>query len=221
VAVTVKYRGQSIIRDFWEHYTEFPDIYDRFALSSVCAVEELDALFGFARQHVLNVASGTGKESFKIAHRSRRVIGLEASTTMLSFAVARQKALRIDNTRFVRGLAETLPFRDATFGRVLSIHGAPFVGWGYEELSARECLRVVKPGGWVAFVSTPDPSGLTPFLGPLGFDFRALDVEIDFGTLDEALATWGCIYGEEAIDHLLDEQTSKVTLGFGIWWRRK
>lgn len=221
VAVTVKYRGQSIIRDFWEHYTEFPDIYDRFALSSVRAVEELDALFGFAGTRVLNLSSGTGKDAFEIARVANDVIGVEPDENMRAFAVRKQLAGGVTNVEFVPGVAENLSMFDGNdFDRVVSIHGVPFE-WDEEGASIRESLRVLKPSGWVAFVSAPDPSDLRPIIEPFGFDFRALDVEIDFGTLDEALATWGCIYGEEAIDHLLDEQTSRVTLGFGIWWRRK
>jgi ubiquinone/menaquinone biosynthesis C-methylase UbiE len=218
--IITQYRGNQIIRDFWEHYTEFPELYDRFALTSVRAVEQLDAIFGFGGHRVLNIASGTGKDTFEIARRAKRVIGLELSSTMLSFAVSRQRQLRTDNVDFVAGVAEALPFRDATFGRALSIHGAPFVGFGWEEVSARECLRVVEPGGWAAFVSAPDPSDLSPFLLPLGFEFREVDVELDYGSLDEALATWGCIRGEEAIDHLLDENTSTIRDGIGIWFRR-
>jgi ubiquinone/menaquinone biosynthesis C-methylase UbiE len=213
------HRGHRVIHDFWEHYTEFPDLYDRFALSSVTAVEQLDAIFGFTHQRVLNVASGTGKDTFEIARRADHVIGLEPSTTMRSYAVAMRQKLHVCNVDFVSGLAEQLPFDDATFGRALSIHAAPFVEWDWD-LSARECLRVVEPGGWVAFVSAPDPSDLSPRLSPLGFEFRQVDFELDYGTLEEALATWGCIRGEEAIDYLLMNNTSKVPDEFGIWFRR-
>jgi hypothetical protein len=87
-------------------------------------------------------------------------------------------------------------------------------------VSARECLRVVERGGWAAVVSAPDPTDLSPFLRPLGFEFRAIDLELDYGSRDGALATWGCIRGERAIDQILDENTSTITDGIGIWWRR-
>jgi hypothetical protein len=42
---------------------------------------------------------------------------------------------------------------------------------------------------------------------------------MDYGSLEEALATWGFIYGEEAIDYLLDRRTSRLTWSLRIWHR--
>ena len=78
-AIVVGHRGYPTIRDFWEHYTEFADLYDRFALSSVRAVEEMDRLFGLAGVDVLNIGSGSGRDSFEIARRATHVVGIEPS----------------------------------------------------------------------------------------------------------------------------------------------
>jgi hypothetical protein len=94
----------------------------------------------------------------------------------------------------------------------------PSSGTTRDRLSPSACEH--QGGGWVAFVSAPDPSALKRIMAPFGCDLRALDVEIDYGTVDEALATWGSAYGEEAIDRLLDGQSPKVTVGLGIWFRR-
>jgi ubiquinone/menaquinone biosynthesis C-methylase UbiE len=214
---TDSYRGYPIIRDFWEHYTDDPALYDRFALSSLRAVEQLDRMLGFADRRVLSIASGTGKDAFEMARRSHRVVGIELSEHMLRFAEDRRTAMKVRNVRFVRAVAETLPFRDEAFDCALSIHGAPFVGWGWEALAVREAIRTVRPGGWVAFVSAPDASILSPFVTPFGFEFTSVQVELDYGSLDEALATWGRINGEAAIDDLLARRSSRVSVGLGVW----
>ena len=233
----VGHRGYPTIRDFWNHYTEFADLYDRFALSSVSAVHELDQLFGFADTRVLNIGSGSGRDSLLIAQRAREVIGIEPSPDMRNYALAKQRDLHVRNVRFVDGVAEDLgAFDDGTFDRAVSIHAAPFP-WDTEAAAVREALRVVRSGGHVAIVSTtpawrmdhergvsdpPDvpPDFLESHLGPYGFTPQDALVTLDYGSLPEALATWGCIYGEDAIDHLLDRRTSVLTWSLRIWHRQ-
>lgn len=220
MATTIIHRSHPVMRDFWERYTEFPDLYDRFAVSSVRAVQELDEMLAFTGTRVLDMASGTGRAAFEMARLANHVVGVEPNDNMRTFAIQKQRSRRVDNVEFVAGVAEDLSsFGTGVFDRVVSVHGAPFE-WDDRGVAVRESLRVVKQDGWVAFVSAPDPSGLRRTMAPFGFEFREVDVEIDFGSVEEALATWGCVHGEEAIDHLLDTQTSKVTLGFGIWYRR-
>jgi SAM-dependent methyltransferase len=229
-AVTVDYRGFRLIRDFWNHYTEHPDLYDRFAIDSALVVQELDRRLGFAGRRALSIACGTGKDSFEISRLALSVVGIDMSANMLRFAAGRRRELRARNVSFVRSVAEGLPFRDGAFDCALSIHGAPFMGWGWEETSLREALRVVRPEGWVAFVSelpheampdriTPSELGLGELLEPFGFGFHRVDVEVDYGSVDEAAATWGSIYGERAVDRFLDEDTSRVVVPLGIWSR--
>jgi SAM-dependent methyltransferase len=65
---------------------------------------------------------------------------------------ARVEGLKVD---FVEGDAEALPFPDASFDAVLSIYGAMFAP--DQPRTAREMLRVLRPGGRLATASwTPD-----------------------------------------------------------------
>jgi hypothetical protein len=43
-----------------------------------------------------------------------------------------------------------------------------------------------------------------------GFAQDDVAVEIDYGSVEEAIATYGFIYGEPAIDYLLGRGTSKI-----------
>ena len=169
----------------------------------------------------------------KVAGRNA-VVCVEPSASMRDLAIRRRDELGAVNTEFVDAVAEDLSaFTDASFDRVVSIHGAPFLPWDAEGLTARESLRVVRPGGHVAFVTTTpgwrmdhEPAAteqpmardaLAEQLEPLGFTPRDVLVEMDYGSVDEALATWGCIYGADAIDYLLERQTSRLTWSLRIW----
>ncbi len=236
-ATVIGHRGYPIIRDFWEHYTEFADLYDRFALSSVGAVDELERLFGFTDKSVLNIGSGSGRDSFAVAGRARHVLGIEPSAAMREYAVGKKRALGVENVEFVGGIAENLAaFGGATFDRAISVHAAPFP-WDTDGAAIREAMRVVRRGGFVAFVSTTPgwrmdhqppgadegyalPDFLERALRAAWFTHRDTVVEMDYGSVAEALATWGCIYGEEAIDYLLDRRTAVLTWSLRIWYRQ-
>ncbi len=96
-------------------------------------------------QHVLDVACGTGVLACAAAERvaDGTVAGLDSNEEML--AVARRKNTRID---WKSGRAESIPFPDTSFDRVVSQFGLMF----FEDRVAglREMLRVLRPGGRLA-----------------------------------------------------------------------
>ena len=232
-----RHRGYPTLPGYWERfYRDDPELYDRFALSSVHAVAEMDALFGFADTNVLVLSAGTGRDAFEIAARARSVVGIEPSAAMREYAIHKQRRLGVANLEFLEGVGEDLShLPDDSFDRVVSVHGVPFPE-DAERAVVRGCLRVVRRGGHIAFVSTTPgwqmdhertpprdasaaPDFLEEYLGPFGFRARDVVVEMDYGSVDEALATWGYIYGEEAIDYLLDRRTSRLTWSLRIWHR--
>lgn len=92
---------------------------------------------------VLDVACGTGVLACAAAERAGptgAVTGLDINEDML--AVARRKSTRI---AWQHGRAESLPFPDASFDRVVSQFGLMF----FEDRVAalREMMRVLRPGG--------------------------------------------------------------------------
>lgn len=102
---------------------------------------------GVASGHtVLDVACGTGAAALaaaSIVGPSGRVAGLDANPEML--AVARRKSADID---WREGVAETLPFDDASFDAVVSQFGFMFFDDRPRALS--EMMRVLRPGGRLA-----------------------------------------------------------------------
>jgi SAM-dependent methyltransferase len=101
-------------------YDAIADQYDgRYARQTYTGVRQtLVAFLGdTSLTAVLEVGCGTGHWLPVIAGRARLVAGLDRSTPML--ALARRTAADV---HLVRGLAEQLPWRDASFDRIVCIN---------------------------------------------------------------------------------------------------
>lgn len=241
------YRGYPTVDNFWDRYhLEYPDIYDRFSLHSISAVDDIQQSLGFTGSIVLDIGSGTGLSAFRIAEYADLVVGIEPFISMRNYAIEKQKRLCINNVKFLQGVGEDLSwFSDREFDCAVSIHSLPII---WEDMGRTErdcqamvngCLRVVKNGGYIAIATTTPGwlwdhlvGGMTSFgepekkrptemlLEPLGFLFRDVRIVIDYGTIEEALATHGFIYGEKAIDYILDKNASKFSWSLRIFYRR-
>jgi len=123
---------------------------------------------------VLDVACGTGvlaRAAREMAGPTGTVTGLDRNPGML--AIARETA----GIEWVEGRAESLPFPDASFEKVVSQFGLMF----YEDRvgALREMARVAKPGGriavavWGAVDGTPGYAALVDLLRRLFDETRA------------------------------------------------
>src|SRR5271163_166236 len=103
-------------------------------------------------QAVLDVACGTGVVAITAARAGARVRALDLSPTLLERARenARITGVELD---FVAGDAEALPYPDAAFDVVLSQFGHMFAP--RPEVAVAEMMRVLRPGGRVAFSTWP------------------------------------------------------------------
>jgi SAM-dependent methyltransferase len=101
---------------------------------------------------VLDVACGTGVVAVTAAIKGAHVTGLDLTPELL--AAAKQNAATagvvID---FHEGDVEQLPFGDATYDAVVSQFGHMFAP--RPDVAVREMLRVLKPGGVLAFSTWP------------------------------------------------------------------
>lgn len=232
------HRGWATIDGDWDRFhREFPGTYDRFAISTLLIVDEMQKLVDFARTKVLVLAAGTGKGAFELARVADHVTAIEPWIEMRSFAIAKQQRLGVRNIDFVDGIAEDLSrFPDGAFDRCVSVAGAPFP-WD-DDAFMRECLRIVRPGGHVLFGGTTGSStahkrGSTQ-PGPVatearspnsltlrhGYDKRVIPATLTFSSKEEALATWGFIYGADAIQYLLDNDPAPLYVNLVIHHRK-
>lgn len=230
-------RPETIEGDWDRFYLEFPDVYDRFALTSLAVMPALRARYGIEGAAVLDAGSGTGRSTFALAESARSVVGLEPWDPMRAYAARRRDALGLGNVGFVTGAVEAMPFGPRSFDHVVSVYGFPFWfpddaehGLGLGRGFVADCRSIVRPGGWVvAVIGVPgqyageftpvvapalaavEPNGmLETYMEGLGFAWWDVDVDADYGTVEEAVATYGFIYGRRAIDHLRASQISRI-----------
>ena len=101
---------------------------------------------------VLDVACGPGnfsRDFARVVGPHGLVVGLDASPTMLARAVADTRDPQI---AYVRGDAEVLPFRDASFDAV-ACYAALYL-FGDPERAVDEMVRVLAPGGRLALFTS-------------------------------------------------------------------
>jgi SAM-dependent methyltransferase len=101
---------------------------------------------------VLDVACGTGVVAVTAARRGATVTGLDLTPELLE--VARENARLADVAiEWREGDVEGLPFAADTFDVVVSQYGHMFAP--RPEVAVGEMLRVLKPGGTIAFSTWP------------------------------------------------------------------
>src|ERR1700683_2874467 len=105
-----------------------------------------------AGQRVLDVACGTGVVAVTAALRGAKASGLDLTPALLERAKKNAQIAGVD-VEFVEGDAEALPYPDASFDVVLSQFGHIFAP--RPAVAIAEMLRVLKPGGTIAFSTWP------------------------------------------------------------------
>lgn len=121
---------------------------------------------------VLDVGCGPGAAVRAASGSVTRAVGVDRSEPMI--AIARRRSKRFENVEFLTAGAEDLPFPDAAFDRVWTIHS--FHHWQDRPGGIAECRRVLKPAGRLLIVESDTSSahGLDPTrAAELADDLRA------------------------------------------------
>ncbi len=122
------------------------------AVTTPCAAKLVTRAGVKAGRRVLDVACGTGVVSVTAARRGARVTGLDLTPELLERARENARIAEVD-VAWLEGDVEKLPFADAAFDVVLSEFGHIFAP--RPEVAIGEMLRVLKPGGTIAFSTWP------------------------------------------------------------------
>jgi demethylmenaquinone methyltransferase / 2-methoxy-6-polyprenyl-1,4-benzoquinol methylase len=109
---------------------------------------------------VLDVATGTAAVAIELTRRTGcHVVGLDQSVEMLDAGRGRVEAADLgDRIELVVGIAERLPFEDASFDGLTSTYLLRYVD--DPAATMRELARVVRPGGTIAMLEFGLPQGL-------------------------------------------------------------
>jgi len=182
-------------------------------------IEIIAEKFSLAGKTVLDVGSGSGRSTFKLARYAGLVIGVEIQGEMLSAALENPRDPGRQHIRFCQGDAERLPLGADSVDMAV---GITLAGCDVRR-AALEMARVVQPGGialrvdvapgWYGGelnpVITGQPRDETAHEGTrdailADMGYEALDIykEQDFGTVERAVSTYGFIHSERVIEHL-------------------
>jgi SAM-dependent methyltransferase len=116
-------------------------------------------------ERVLDVACGSGNGAIAAARRNwGNSVGCDFVPALLERGRERAAAEGLA-VEFVEADAQDLPFEDASFDVAMSIFGAMFAP--DQEKTARELLRVVKPGGRIGMANWTPDGGLSKLFSTL------------------------------------------------------
>ena len=133
-------------RQGWKH---FAPLETRTTPAAARLVKFANARAG---QHVLDVACGTGVVAITAARIGAHVFGIDLTPELLKRAHENARIAKVE-IDFREGDVEALPFDDARFDVVLSQFGHMFAPRA--DVAIAEMLRVLKPGGTIAFATWP------------------------------------------------------------------
>ncbi len=133
-------------KQVWMHFAPYE------AHTTPCAARLVKRAGVHAGQRVLDVACGTGVVSVTAARTGANVTGLDLTPELLERAKENAQIAEV-NIDWHEGDVEKLPFGDAAFDVVLSQYGHIFAP--RPEVAIAEMLRVLKPGGTIAFSTWP------------------------------------------------------------------
>ncbi|CAI2079035.1 class I SAM-dependent methyltransferase [Serratia ficaria] len=108
-----------------------------------------------AEARLLDLGCGAGHASFTAAARVAQVMAYDLSAQMLAVVGQAAADKGLANIQLQQGVAEALPFEDASFEVVISRYSAHH--WHDVGRALREVKRVLKPGGKAIFMDVVSP----------------------------------------------------------------
>ncbi len=146
-----------------------PDLYHKFALSSVGLMSELEKQLDLTGLEVIDIGAGTGRTTLAAAKKAKKVTAVDAFGSVLFFNRKLAVGAGIENVTYIRGDSAHLPLREDSMD-------ASICAWAIIDHS--EAYRLLRPGGYMIDL-IPAPGMLCGELTPLLADvYPAIITEV-------------------------------------------
>ena len=235
---------ETIENDWNALFRDYPEIYDEFANVEMkpTLVEAINQFIPLKGKTVVDVGSGTGAPTLKIAEYASSVIGVEPESSMRALAEKHARERTIVNVKFVDGRAENLPVLDNSVDIVLAITLQTLFTEENIQRFAVEAERIIKPGGKIATVNIA-PLWYGGELGPiiygglrktmigeeerdksfaeLGFGYLDFDSLHCYGSVEKAVRTYGFIFGRNVIDYIKSHEITAIRFKYRMHYKTK
>jgi ubiquinone/menaquinone biosynthesis C-methylase UbiE len=210
-----------------------PDLYHRFALSTVGLMEELPKVVDLTGLVVADVGAGTGRSTHAAARVAEKVYAIDAYPSVLEFNAKEAGRLGLDNIEHLLADRREIPLEDDSVDAVIA---------AWAELDHAEAQRILRPGGVLVHMHRQDEwfaGELTSVIlgggaGPgIDVDAPAVDRVLDgfvnvhdfpyvatYESVDEAAAIHGRLFGPPAAAYLRDRNQRTVAWALRIYWMR-
>lgn len=155
--------------DFDWFSARHPDLYHKFALSSLGLVTELQQLVDLAGLDLVDIGAGTGRITLGLAPIARQVTAIDIFESVAVYGKKQIEQAGLRNVNYVRGDAGRLPLPENSID-------AAVCAWAV--INYPEAYRVIKPNGYLIDL-LPAPGALCGELTALLADtFPVLITEI-------------------------------------------
>ena len=154
----------------WIIYVVDPDNYDN-QNHNKWDKNELLSITDFSDKTVIDIGSGTGVQTFRVAPFAKTVFSVEPVGNLRSYLKQKSKKLGYNNVYVVDGLMTDLPYPDDFCDIIMAGH----VFGDYVEDEYYEMHRVVKPGGMIILIpgNNDVDNNVHKFLINKGFSFSS------------------------------------------------
>ena len=148
------YKLQAAPVDFWRIYDEenpmpgyfqfdwlssrHPDLYHKFALSTVGLMNKLHTMIDLTGCDVIDIGAGTGRSAIEAAKKAKKVFAVDLYESVVSFGKNQLLLTDTTNVHYINGDREHLPLKDNRIDVAIN---------AWAELNPHEAYRVLKPDG--------------------------------------------------------------------------
>jgi SAM-dependent methyltransferase len=192
-------------------YRDYPEVYEAFGACPYLP-DPVDVVATRFELHgtVVDIGSGTGRSTLRLAAHAARVVGVEPEAAMRQVAERRAQEEGVDNVAFLAATKESIPLPDASVDAVVSVFGG---------VDPPEAVRIARPGAPIVVVGippgryggelvdviaqpTPELEDDHRVLVEAGFAFEDFESVQEYGSTDRIVETYGFIFGRRAVEHL-------------------